>query len=298
MTPERAMAEGMHNAERVMGDLRRMSPFERQIARYAMPFYGWQKHILTYVLTFPADHPWRAMMLANLAEFDMETAPGGLPSRFQFLFFLGHPDAQGNVTGVDLRQIDALRDVANYATLGGLVSSLNPVISAPWAMINPQTIYGSNELYPNLTYDQFYGIKEAGPQGNLLTGATQIVPELGALQSAMKAASQRQGLSGLALAKNIGQSLNFPWVPQHINLNQEAARTAIAQYQVTKQLAANAWQSGDFSQIQDLGSVPDPRNADYETPVSQLELMYSELSKAYPGVPPDQVAQPLPAYHL
>ena len=298
MTEERATMEGMHNAERVMGDLRRMSPFERQIARYGMPFYGWQKHILTYVLTFPADHPWRAMMLANLAEFDLETAPGGLPSRFQFLFYLGQPDAQGNATAVDLRQVDPLRDVANYASLGGIVSSLNPVISAPLSMIDPQAIYGGNTLYPNLTYDQFYGIKEAGPQGNILTGAAQIVPELGALKTAMQAQSARQGLTGLALAKNIAESLNFPWVPQKINLNQEAAKTAIAQYQTTSSLAKNAWQTGDFSQIADLGSVPDPRNPDYETPVSQLELLYSNLSKAYPGVPPDQVAQPLPTVHL
>ena len=108
MTPERAAYEGMKNAERVFGNLKRMSPFERDVARTVMPFYGWTKHILNYVLTFPADHPWRAMMLANMAEYDTAHTPGGLPSRYQFLFFLGTPDAQGNVTAIDTRAVNPL----------------------------------------------------------------------------------------------------------------------------------------------------------------------------------------------
>ena len=47
----------------------------------------------------------------------------------------------------------------------GLIGSLNPVITAPsLARSTRQIIYGGNELYPNLTYDQFYGIEEAGPK--------------------------------------------------------------------------------------------------------------------------------------
>ena len=298
MTRERAMMEGMKHAEAVFGDLRRMSPFERQLARSVIPFYGWEKHILQYVLSYPADHPWRAMMLANMAELDSQNTPGGLPSRYQFLFYLGKPDDQGNVTALDLRAMNPLRDVANYATLGGVISSLNPMITASVSYIDPSIIYGGNQLYPNLTYDQFYGIETAGPQGNLLNAAAGVVPQLGAIQSAMQLAGQRQGLSSVGLVKSIGNQLNFPWVPQSLNLKQEAAKTAIAQYQVTKSLASNAWSTGDFSQIADLGSVPDPRNADYETPVSSLQTLYDELSKAYPGVPPDQVAQPLPSLHL
>lgn len=298
MTQERAIYEGMKNAQHVFGDLRRMSPFERDVARTLMPFYGWNKHILQFVMKYPADHPWRAMMLANMAEFDTANTPGGLPARYQFLFFLGTPDAQGNVTAVDVRAANPLRDVANFATAGGLISSLNPVITAGAAYIDPQIIYGGNTLYPNLTYDQFYGVKEAGPQGTILTAAQQIVPELGSIQTAMQLASQQRGMNDSQLVKSIGNQLNIPWIPQQVNLRQEAARTAIDQYQVTKTLAANAWQTGNFSAIADLGSVPDPRNADYETPVTDLQQIYETLSKAYPGIPPSETAQPLPALHL
>jgi hypothetical protein len=233
-----------------------------------------------------------------MAEWDISHAPGGLPSRYQFLSFLGSPDAQGNVTAFDLRAINPLRDTANYATWGGLFSSLNPAASGVLAAVDPQIIYGGNTLYPNLTYDQFYGVKEAGAQGNILTAAEQYVPQIGGIQSALQLMGQRQGMNSSQLVKSIGNQLNFPWVPQTINVRQEAARTAIDQYQVTKQLAANAWTSGDFSQIADLGSVPDPRNADYETPVSDLQQVYNDLAKAYPGVPPADSAQPLPSLHL
>jgi hypothetical protein len=298
MTAERATFEGMKNAAHVMGDLRRMSPFERDVARTVMPFYGWQKHILSYVLTYPADHPWRTVMLSQMAEYDTSHTPGGLPSRYQFLFFLGSPDAQGNVTAVDLRALNPLRDVANYATWGGLISGLNPVITAGFAAVDPSIIYGGNELYPNLTYDQFYGIEEAGPQGNLLTAASQIVPQVSALQGAFKLASQRQGMSDSDLIKSISNQLNFPWVPQQINIKQEAASTAIAQYHVASQLAQNAWETGDFQPISDLGSVPDPRNPDYETPVSDLQQMYNQLAEEYPGQSPSDTATPLPSVHL
>lgn len=298
MTEERAVYEGMKNVARVYGDLRRMSPFERDVARTVMPFYGWQKHILQYVMSFPGDHPWRAMMLANMAEQDIAGAPGGLPSRYQFLSFLGTPDAQGNVTALDLRAVNPLRDTANYATWSGLFSSLNPAVTGVLAAVDPQIIYGGNTLYPNLTYDQFYGVKEAGAQGNLLTAAEQFVPQIGGMQSALQLMGQRQGMNSSQLIKSIGNQLNFPWVPQTINIRQEAARTAIDQYQVTKQLAANAWQTGNFSAIADLGSVPDPRNADYETPVTDLQQMYNTLAKAYPGIPPSESAQPLPSVHL
>ena len=298
MTRERALMEGQKHAMDVFGDLRRMSPFERQLARTVIPFYGWEKHILQYVFSFPADHPWRAMMLANMAEFDSESTPGGLPSRYQFLFFLGKPDDQGNVTALDLRAMNPLRDVANYATLGGVLSSLNPMITAGVSYIDPSIIYGGNTLYPNLTYDQFYGIETAGPQGNLLTAAAGVVPQLGAIQSAMQLAGQRQGMSSAALVKSIGNQLNFPWVPQHLNLRQEAAKTAIARYQVTKNLTSQAWDTGNFQPIADLGSVPDPRNPDYETPVSALQALYATLAKEYPGQNPADVAAPLPAAHL
>jgi hypothetical protein len=132
-----------------------------------------------------------------------------------------------------------------------------------------------------------------------LTGLSAVVPEVNALTNAMKLTSARTGPERDKAIKSIYSALNVPMAQvQHINLKQEAARTASAEYQVAKDLTTKAWQTGDFSAIHDLGSVPDPRNPQYQTPVAYLEQLYKELEKAYPGLPPSATAVPLPAAKL
>jgi hypothetical protein len=296
MTKERAMKEGMHHVAQVFGDLRSMSPLERTVARNILPFYGWTRHILKYVLSFPADHPWRAMVLAELGYQDSADIPKGLPERIQFLFFLGSPDAQGNVSAVDTRFMDPLRDVANYATLGGWLQGLNPAILAPLAMVNPQIVYGSNSLYPNLTFDQFYGIREAGSQGSALTGLEQFVPQLGALGAAVKAATQYRTLASTnpnQFYKTIFQDLNIPFAQvQHVNVKQLAVQDENARYESARQAATTAFQTGDFSTLAGYGNVPNPLNPDYEIAVSDLQALYNASLKLYPGQAPISTITP------
>ena len=297
MTKERAMAEGMKHVEQVFGDLRSMSPLERQVAKNILPFYGWTRHILKYVLTMPVDHPYRAMVLALLAYENSAEVPKGLPERIQFLFFLGSPDSQGNVSAVDTRFMDPLRDVANYASLGGWIQGLNPVFLAPAAMIDPQLVYGSTSLYPNLTYNDMYGIETAGAQGNAVSGLEQFVPQLGAFQSALQAAGNARELSSNpnAFYKSVFNSLNIPFAQiQKINVKQIAAKDAIARYQVAKQAATNAFDSGDFSGLQGYKTVPNPLNADYEISPALLEAVYNNALAQYPGQAPINVLLPPP----
>ena len=151
MTRERALMEGQKHAMDVFGDLRRMSPFERTVARTVVPFYGWEKHASSSTSSkLPADHPWRAMMLANMAEFGLGEDPkAGLPSRYQFLFFLGKPDDQGNVTALDLQSHETLSGTwPTTPPSGGVISSLNPMITAGVSYIDPSIIYGGNEPVP------------------------------------------------------------------------------------------------------------------------------------------------------
>ncbi|HUZ82359.1 MAG TPA: hypothetical protein VMU73_08940, partial [Gaiellaceae bacterium] len=290
MTKERAMHEGMAHVEEVFGNLRNMSPFERQIAKNILPFYGWTRHILNYVLSFPSDHPWRAMVLSLMAFENSENVPKGLPERIQFLFFLGSPNAQGNVSAIDTRFMNPLRDIANYATLGGWLQGLNPAILAPLAMMDPQVVYGANELYPNVSYNQFYGIETAGAQGSALTGLEQFVPQLGALGSAIQVASGSRQLAATnknAFYKSVFNSLNIPFAQiQKINVRQIAAHDEIARYNVAKTAAQNAFSTGNFSGLAGYSSVPNPLNPDYEISVTALEALYNQALAATPGVAP------------
>lgn len=297
MTTDRAHFEGMQAAERVMGNLQAMTPLERGVARKIMPFYGWTKHIIKYVLTYPVDHPWRTMFLSTLASQNSERFSSGLDERMQLLFFLGSPDTNGNVTAVDARQLDPFRDVANYATLGGWISSMNPIITAPFAAIDPQIIYGGNVLHPNISYDSFYGTNTAGGTGGGLEAAEQEIPELSAVDQALGMSAQARSIkasggSGKAILNAVG----VPWAPQKLNLQQISAKHEIDRYNQSAADALNAWQSGDFSTIKNYpanAQLPDPLNKAYNITPAQLESLYNAALKANPSAPPSETVPDL-----
>ena len=299
MTEALAHHEGLKAAERVMGNLQAMTPLERSVARKIMPFYGWTKHILKFVLTYPVDHPWRTSFLATLAEQNSESFSKGLDMRMQLLFFLGQPDTSGNVTGIDVRALDPLRDVANYATLGGWISGLNPILVAPVAAIDPSIIYGDNTLYPNVTYDSVYGTNVAQPSGGWLTAMEQEIPELGALDQALGLSAQARAVKkegGSAALKDMLSSLGFPWTPQQLNLQQISAKHELDRYNQAATDALNAWQTGDFSTLMTYpGTVPDPLQKDYNVTPQALYQQYQEALKKYPGLPPSETVVSLPA---
>jgi hypothetical protein len=275
-----------------------MTPLERSVARKIMPFYGWTKHILKYILTYPVDHPWRAMYLSTLATQNSDGFASGLDERMQLLFFLGSPDAQGNVSAVDVRALDPFRDVANYATLGGWISSLNPIISAPFAAVDPEIIYGSNVLHPNVTYDSVYGTSTAQATGSPLSAAEQEIPELTVLDQALGlSANARAVAKSGGEAKALFQALNIPFAQvQHLNLQQISAKHEIDRYQQAAQDAANAWDTGDFSTVMAYpknAQLPDPLNTDYNITPAQLYAQYQAALKQYGGLPPSETVAPL-----
>ncbi len=305
MTPERAKEEGIKHALKVMGDLKAMTPLERSVFTRIMPFYGWTRHILQYVTTYPVDHPYRAQFLAVQANLDSDSVSKALSTRIQFLFNLGSPDASGNVKALDVRFLDPLRDTANYASWQGWMGALNPVLEAPIAMIDPNLVYGSTSLYPNVTYNQLYGIETSATQGNaLLTGAEQVVSQVGALDAALNLSGKYRDLATRnpnQFAKTIFQSLNIPFAQvQDINYKQLAAKGEDARFQVAKTAAAQAWSqpgmggTGIEKALRGYGSVPNPLNVDAgDITPQQLQQIYNAALAAYPGQnPADVIAAP------
>ncbi len=299
LTADKAHWLGVQSAERVMGNLQSMTPLERSVARKIMPFYGWTKHILKYVLTYPVDHPWRTSFLSVLSTQNTDSFSSGLDERMQLLFFLGSPDSSGNVTAFDIRQIDPFRDVANYATLSGWISSLNPILTAPIAAIDPSIIYGSNTLNPQVDYSSLYGTNVAQPSGGFLTAIEQEIPEVGALDSALGWSAEARAIKkegGSAALKNTLSALGFPWTPQKLNLQQISAKHEIDRYNQAKTDALNAWQSGDFSLLLTYpGTVPDPLQDGYNITPLALYRQYQRAQKAFPGLPPSETIASLPA---
>jgi hypothetical protein len=192
--------------------------------------------------------------------------------------------------------MDPLRDVANYASFTGFFESLNPAVIAPvaWAL-GPDVVYGSSSLYPNVTYNQFYGIETSGSQGSPLTGLEQFIPQFGALDLAYQAATNYRSLAKSypdGFAKSLFESLGIPGVPETINVKQIAASDELARYRVAETAASNAFQSGDFGSLAGYASVPDPLNPDYEITPAQLAAVYNASLAAYPGQAPSSVLLP------
>jgi hypothetical protein len=299
MTPARAREEGIAHVTEVFGNLRAMTPMERYFARRFMPFYGWTKHILRYVASYPFDHPYKAMVLGLIADDQISSIDPGLPARtMEYTLFFGKPNAAGQVLGLDLRFLDPFRDTASYAGLAGWISALNPMILAPAAMLDPSIVYGSLPLYPNSSFDNFYGIDVAGTQGNVLTGLEQYMPQLGGLDNlyqaatGLRTAAQRNPAS---FWRQTLESLNIPFLPTpSASPKQMAATDEIDRYHVAAAAAQNAFQTGNFSGLAGYSNVPNPLNAEYDITPEQLQAVYNNALAANPGVPPSESLAPPP----
>ena len=297
VSTKRAMEAAQRHVEQVYGNLRAMSPFERQVVTAVLPFYGWQRHIMAYVLSFPVDHPWRALVLSQAASHASQSVPAAWPIRIQFLFFLGSPSDTGTVTPVTLRTLDPFRTVANYFSLSGLMQSLTPWATAPLSMIDPTIVYGENTMYPKLTYTAFYGMNVAAPAGNLVTAASQFVPQLSAASSALSAMTSVHSLWSTdrdAALKQLFDNLNIPVATPPVNLAQESAKGEAARYEAAKTAATTAFRTGTFRGIAGFRTVPTPLNPDYTITPKQLEAIYNAAIKENPTLPPAEWLMPKP----
>lgn len=239
---------GIRFALKVFADMDAMTPLERSIIRYVMPFYGWTKHIAQYVATYPIDHPYRAALLSQMTNQEWEDWNSGIPQSMMYLFQIGGIDAAGNVTAVDLRQLDPLRSVSDVFTMAGFLGDLNPAIQSvviPALGINPAT-GGPEDLYPTMTLDSFYGNEQPTPttwSSVLDNGIAGYVPQAGAVETALSLTSYARYAKQSdpnAYKQAIGDALGVPWIPQQISIPQTLARTEIDRYNVARDAATAA----------------------------------------------------------
>jgi hypothetical protein len=286
MTKDLAHQEGMLAVAKVMGDLRHMTPLERGIFQRIFPFYGWTKHILKYVMSYPFDHPWRAMILTQLAMQNAEDTASGLPLRLGLLTFLGQPDQYGNVTAIDTKSLDPLRDTANYASFTGFFESLNPAITGVGALVDPQFSFAGQNLYPKVTYSDLYGVKTAAAGGSAYNVAEQFVPQLTALDEAFNLSGQYGYLAKnpQAFDKKLFESLGLPLTPENINLRQIAAQGEIDRASIAANAAYEAATTGDLSYLQGYSptaELPDPLNTQYNITPAYIKAMTQESEDKY-----------------
>lgn len=250
MTADAAEQAGVKLSNKVLQDWDAMTPIERQVIRSIFPFYGWAKHIVGYVSTYPWDHPFRASVIGNLARNEMNDWKGGLPNQFHNYLFFGHPDEMGNQTGINVRGANPFADVANYFTLAGFVSQMNPAMTGLMTAMgfNPRT--GSANLYPGLSYNPDTGRLEAATKNPLQTIAEGMVPQAAGLKSIL--GLDPTELKTLALnnpdayRSRILSSFGLPPMPREVNKGMELARSELAKKKLLQDTLNTAIRTGDY----------------------------------------------------
>jgi hypothetical protein len=212
-----------------------------------MPFYGWTRHLLHYVATYPIDHPVRAMILSQVIAQQWQDWDTGLPQSMMYLFEIGGTGPDGNATELDIRQLDPLRSVVDVFTLGGFVSSLNPAIQTAFQAfgVNPES-GGPEQLYPTMTLNSFTGKEQptsTSLAGTIGDGIGQYIPEASVIDHFTAWSSYTKWAKAnnhQAYENQLYSALSFPWIPQKINLRQTISQTEIANYNVARDSATAA----------------------------------------------------------
>lgn len=249
-----AEESGIKLANKVLQDWDSMVPFERQVMRSIFPFYGWMRHILSYVMTYPWDHPWRASIVANFARNEMEDWNSGIPTMFKNYLFPWGSDIYGNTKGINVRGMNPFADVSNYFTLAGLVSQLNPAMSGIMQAMgfNPRT--ATAQLYPTTVYNPDTGRLEAAQKNPVKTVLEGFFPQAAGIQSLLH--FDDQDIKNLKLTNpeayrsRIFSSLGLPsgvFPPKKINPNLEIARAELARNGQMQDTLSAAIRTGDFS---------------------------------------------------
>lgn len=251
LTDEAAERAGIELARKTLQNIDRMTPLERTIIRQVFPFYGWMSHIIKYSLKYPIDHPFRTQVMGAFARNELNDMGDALPYRFLNTFFMGHPDKDGNVKGLNLAGMNPFADVSNYFTLAGFMGQTNPVISTLLQSVGVDPGSGGPELYPTLRYDPEQGrlaVKNANP---LETFINATVPQTRVLDGMFDSSSEFQALLRTnpdAAKRLLISQAGLPVLFRNVNTPQEAGKAEIAREESQSLVLNEALKSGNYGE--------------------------------------------------
>lgn len=289
--------EGMRRMVVNMDDA---APFERTIMKQIMPFYSFTRFAVQYLFNLPFDHPLRTSILSSLSNQAQEEWGTGLPMDMMDLFFIGSPTSTGNESTVNLKNVNPFRSIANEFTLGGFVSSLNPGVEAIAGALGVNTLSGSGEMYPEISFNPQTGdLETTRPSGDLWTAIESYVPQLQALDAHFGLSDSLRSLKQddpAAYNRELWSWFNLPFTPSSYNMNQVRGNTALNLYKGASQAMQDAQRTGNFTgNINRYNLVPmmSPSGKNELYTPSAVESYYKSLSAQYanaePGINPAAV---------
>ena len=158
-----------------------MSPWERKLVKFGMPFWGWYKFINKFAWGLPINYPGRSAAIAAVGRLGTEEHEklGAIPDYLNGALWFDHKDLS-NARYINLYGLNPLNDFGNPMGPGGPVESMvrlgqfAPLLQSAMAAygINPLT-GGAEGIDPNS------GI-ETGKYGELIDTKTgKELPNIG-----------------------------------------------------------------------------------------------------------------------
>ena len=168
-------------SRKVLQDVSALTPFERSVLRPIFPFYSWLSHLMRFAFNFPADHPWRAAIVAGGSRLVMEDMGDGASTDMLDLIQWGEPDAEGKRKAVRVGGMNPFNDTAKLFTLAGWLGNTNPLFATAAQTLGFDPQQGGIDLYPSMSYSAETGgmvVDTGNPIKNLTLNS---LPHLGAL---------------------------------------------------------------------------------------------------------------------
>lgn len=289
--------EALEAARKTVVNMDSASPFERTIMKQVMPFYSFSRFATLFLLQLPFDHPVRVSFLASMANQAQEEWGSGLPQDMMDLLFIGPESNTGEQATVNLKNVNPFRSVANMFTIGGFFSALNPSIQALGATMGIDTLSGTSEMYPEISYNAQTGdLQSVRPAGDMWTAIESFVPEFSAVDARFGLSDNYRYLyqnDRSAFWREMASDFNLPFTPSDYDIPEVRGNTALNLYKGAEQAAYNAKSSGNFGgDISRYNLVPADLTGvrtDLYTPeqiASYWKNLEAEYKKEYPGVNP------------
>lgn len=250
LTREAAQQSGQTLARKVLQEWAAYTPIERTILRSVLPFYSWIGHIVRYSLNYPVDHPFRTSIVESLGQIARDDIGDGLPERFLNAIFLGQPNEDGSVQAINFGYTNPFADVANYASMSGFLSALNPLISTVAEASGIDPISGRPEAFPDLQYDADSGRLVAKTDNPVFSVIQNIIPQtelLNVLVGRNKEFQELAQSNPTAARRRLLSSFGFSSMIQEVNIPEQRMRSELARGEAQSRALREAFR-GDPSQ--------------------------------------------------
>lgn len=235
-------------AGEIVNDLDDLTAVERSLVKQIIPFYSFQRHLAKYALRYPADHPIRSVILARLAEQQIEE--GDLPSRFKSMFFLGEPDKTGEQWRLDTRSLNPFQDFADNFTWSGFFANATPFISGPGRAMGISAFgtpgYGRRAYDPKV--GRFVTMRE---DSNWQTLLKEFIPQYSRLDPEFTSYTpEREG----GLVKGIRKAVNLP-VAGVVNTERERFLSEQGRITEGEEAVQNALRNGEYGALKRIPGI-------------------------------------------